>query len=199
MCNLRCALHCENLGFETVVYCSMSNTEGLPRLCADATIFGAEAEKSDIFPRPNYPVHLIAHSHRRGHAVMGWGVAKPKRILIVDDHAALRMALRHVIDSVLEFEVCGEAEDGREGIERAGELQPDLIVLDLSMPVMNGFEAARELKALLPSVPLLLYTSFVSSNVEDAALAAGVSKVASKSSPPEALVEDLRTLLKCAS
>jgi DNA-binding NarL/FixJ family response regulator len=130
---------------------------------------------------------------------MGWGVAKAKRILIVDDHAALRMALRHVIESVLEFEVCGEAENGREGIERAGELQPDLIVLDLSMPVMNGFEAARELKALLPSVPLLLYTSFVSSNVEDAALAAGVSKVASKSSPPEALVEDLRTLLKCAS
>ena len=109
------------------------------------------------------------------------------------------MALRHVIDSVLEFEVCGEAENGREGIERAGELQPDLIVLDLSMPVMNGFEAARELKALLPSVPLLLYTSFVSSDVEDAALAAGVSKVASKSSPPEALVEDLRTLLNCAS
>jgi CheY-like chemotaxis protein len=177
----------------------MSNTEGLPRLCGDATIFGAEAEKSDIFPRPNYPIDPIAHSHRRGHAVMGWGVVKPKRILIVDDHAALRMALRHVIDSVLEFEVCGEAENGREGIERAGELQPDLIVLDLSMPVMNGFEAARELKALFPSVPLLLYTSFVSSNVEDAALAAGVSKVASKSSPPEALVEDLRTLLKCAS
>ncbi len=84
---------------------------------------------------------------------MEWGVAKPKRILIVDDHAALRMALRHLIDSVLEFEVCGEAENGREGIERAGELQPDLIILDLSMPVMNGFEAARELKALLPSVP----------------------------------------------
>jgi DNA-binding NarL/FixJ family response regulator len=90
-----------------------------------------------------------------------------------------------------------KAENGREGIERAGELQPHLIVLDLSMPVMNGFESARELKALLPSV--LLYTSFVSSNVEDAALAAGVSKVASKSSPPETLVEDLRTLLKCAS
>lgn len=80
-------------------------------------------------------------------------MAKPKRILIVDDHAALRMALRHVIDSVLEFEVCGEAENGREGIERAGELQPDLIILDLSMPVMNGFEAARELKALLPFGP----------------------------------------------
>jgi CheY-like chemotaxis protein len=84
-------------------------------------------------------------------------VAKPKRILIVDDHAPLRMALRHLIDSVLEFEVCGEAENGREGIERAGELQPDLIVLDLSMPVMNGFEAARELKALLPSVPTALH------------------------------------------
>ena len=116
----------------------------MSRLYADATEFGVEAEMSDIFLRPNYAVHLIVHSDRRGHAVMRSGVAKPKRILIVDDHAALRMALRRLIDSVLEFEVCGEAENGREGIKRAGELQPDLIILDLSMPVMNGFEEVRQ-------------------------------------------------------
>jgi DNA-binding NarL/FixJ family response regulator len=78
-------------------------------------------------------------------------------------------------------------------------LKPDLIVLDLSMPVMNGFDAARELKVLMPSVPILMYTSFVGTNVANEALAAGVSMVASKATPRAVLVEDLRTLLKRAS
>ncbi len=127
------------------------------------------------------------------------GVAVRKRILIVDDHAAVRLALTHVVESVPEFEVCGEAENGRTGIETALRLKPDLIVLDLSMPVMNGLDAARELRDLMPAVPILMYTSFISSNLQAEALAAGVSKVASKPSPPEALVEDLRTLLEHAA
>lgn len=104
-----------------------------------------------------------------------------------------------LIASIPEFELCGEAGNGREGIERAQELKPDLIVLDLSMPVMNGFDAARELKVLMPSVPILMYTSFVGTNVANEALAAGVSMVASKATPRAVLVEDLRTLLKRAS
>ncbi len=119
-----------------------------------------------------------------------------KRILIVDDHAAVRLALTRVIESVPEFEVCGEADNGRVGIEKALRLNPDLIVLDLSMPVMNGLEAARELRDLMPELPILMYTSFLSSSLSGEALAAGVSKVASKSSSPEALVEDLRKLLE---
>jgi two-component system, NarL family, response regulator NreC len=61
------------------------------------------------------------------------GVAMLKRILIVDDHAAVRLALTHVIESVHDFKVCGEAENGRVGIERALRLKPDLIILNLSM------------------------------------------------------------------
>jgi DNA-binding NarL/FixJ family response regulator len=122
-----------------------------------------------------------------------------KRILIVDDHAAVRLALTRVIESVNDFEVCGEAENGRVGVERALRLKPDLIILDLSMPVMDGLQAARELKELMPAVPILMYTSFTSANLPAEALAAGVSRVASKPSPPEVLVKDLRMLLTPAA
>ncbi len=122
----------------------------------------------------------------------------PKRVLIVDDHAAVRRAVRSVLESQAEFEVCGEAENGRVAIDKAQRLRPDLIVLDLSMPVMNGLEAARVLRATMPALPILMYTSFATSNLTREALAAGASKVATKSSPP-ALVKDLRTLLKAAA
>jgi CheY-like chemotaxis protein len=94
--------------------------------------------------------------------------------------------------------VCGEAENGQRAIEEAERLKPDLIVLDLSMPIMNGLEAARILRGMMPSIPILMYTSFASSNLSEAALAAGVSRVSTKSSPP-ALIEDLQLLLKTAA
>jgi DNA-binding NarL/FixJ family response regulator len=122
-----------------------------------------------------------------------------KRILIVDDHAAVRLALTRVIESVDDFEVCGEAENGRVGVERAVRLKPDLIILDLSMPVMDGLQAAREIRELMPAVPILMYTSFTNANLRAEARAAGVSRVAAKPSPPEALVKDLRVLLAPAA
>ncbi len=67
----------------------------------------------------------------------------PKSVLIVDDNAFIRQALCELFKKEADFEVCGEAENGKKAIEKARELRPDLIVLDLSMPVMNGFDAAR--------------------------------------------------------
>jgi DNA-binding NarL/FixJ family response regulator len=104
-----------------------------------------------------------------------------------------------VIESVADFEVCGEGENGRVGVERALRLRPDLIILDLSMPVMDGLEAARKLNELMREVPIVMYTSFTSANLPVEALAAGVSRVVSKPSPPEALVKDLRMLLTPAA
>jgi DNA-binding NarL/FixJ family response regulator len=121
----------------------------------------------------------------------------PKRVLIVDDHAAMRRAITRVLESQPNVEVCGEAENGRVAIEQAQRLKPDLIVLDLSMPVMNGLEAARILRAMMPTTPILMYTSFATSNLTEEALAAGVSKVATKSTPPS-LIQDLQMLLKTA-
>jgi DNA-binding NarL/FixJ family response regulator len=121
-----------------------------------------------------------------------------KRVLIVDDHLAMRRAVTRVLESQPNVEVCGEAENGRIAIDQARKLKPDLIVLDLSMPVMNGLEAARILRAMMPSTPILMYTSFATSNLAAEALAAGVSKVSTKSSPP-ALINDLQMLLKNAA
>lgn len=125
-------------------------------------------------------------------------MAPRKRVLLVDDHAAIRAAVKLVLATDVEFEVCGEAENGRIGIEKAVALKPDLIVLDLSMPVMNGLEAARVLRSVLPDVPILMYTSYATSNLATEARAAGVSRVATKSSPP-ALIRDMQMVLKAAA
>ena len=76
----------------------------------------------------------------------------------MDDNAYIRQALCDILKREADFEVCGEAEDGKEAIAKALELHPDLIVLDFAMPVMNGFDAARELKRLRPTVPLIMLT-----------------------------------------
>ena len=83
-----------------------------------------------------------------------------KTILIVDDNASVRQMICEAFKRESDFEVCGEAENGKEAIAKALELYPDLIVLDLSMPVMNGLDAARELKRLMPTVPLIMYSLF---------------------------------------
>ena len=72
-----------------------------------------------------------------------------KTVLIMDDNAFVRYALCELFKREPDFEVCGEAENGKEAIEKAWELHPDLIVLDFSMPVMNGLEAARVLRCSL--------------------------------------------------
>lgn len=116
-------------------------------------------------------------------------------VLIVDDNAFIRQALRRVFDFEADFEVCGEAENGREAIERAQELRPDLIVLDLSMPVMNGFDAARVLKRLLPAVPLIMYSAFGDKFAEYQARLIGISEVVSKSEHASVLIHKARGLL----
>jgi DNA-binding NarL/FixJ family response regulator len=82
----------------------------------------------------------------------------PKRILIVDDLPELRKLIRAFLEEELGFHVCGEAIDGLDAIEKAKDLKPDLIVLDLSMPRMNGLEAAPRLKKILPKTPIILFT-----------------------------------------
>src|SRR5437879_13648397 len=83
-----------------------------------------------------------------------------KSVLIVDDNAIFGRAIRHVFTSDSDFVVCGEAENGREAIEKAQELHPDLIVMDLAMPVMTGIDAARVLNRLMPTVPLVILSGY---------------------------------------
>lgn len=118
----------------------------------------------------------------------------PVKILIVDDNQAVRHALRVVLESNPDFTVCGEAENGQVGVDLAQRLHPDAIILDLSMPVMNGMEAARILKGLMPATPILMFTSFA--GVTPEALNAGAWNVVLKSDAPAELIRNLRVMLK---
>ena len=120
-----------------------------------------------------------------------------KCILIVDDSAYLRVALRTALEAKLEV-TCAEATDGRDAVNRALELNPDVIVLDLSMPVMNGLEAAPYLKRLLPAVPIVMFTTFKGKGLLALARKAGISIVVGKESPDE-LVAAVRTLISDTS
>src|SRR6202163_4980216 len=101
-----------------------------------------------------------------------------KKVLLVDDSATVREAVRPLFDSHPNFEVCGEAEHGREAVERAPSLRPDLIILDLSMPVMNGLEAAPLLIKSLPNVWLILFTAHYGPELDRLSTAAGIDAVA---------------------
>ena len=104
-----------------------------------------------------------------------------KRILIVDDNAVVRSLVRRLFESQSGFEIAGEAENGRDAIDKAEKLKPDLIILDLVMPVMTGLDAAPLLKQLLPDVLIILFTQQEGSEVERLAQAAGIDAVVSKS------------------
>jgi two-component system chemotaxis response regulator CheY len=116
-------------------------------------------------------------------------------ILIVDDHLAIRRALRAAFEHQAGFTVCGEAENGLDAIAKAKMLAPDLIVLDLRMPQMDGLQAARALKALMPNVPLMMLTCYHSTAAEREALASGVTAVFSKPDGMQNLIWQARAVL----
>jgi DNA-binding NarL/FixJ family response regulator len=118
-----------------------------------------------------------------------------KSVLLVDDNAVVRRALCEAFASEADFEVCGEADNGRGAIEKARALHPDLIVMDLSMPTMNGIDATRALKVLMPMVPVILFTMYSDAFSEQEAESAGASALISKSGPVSVLIAKARVLL----
>ena len=119
----------------------------------------------------------------------------PKRILLVDDNAIIRCLLRSQFDSEPGFAVCAEAIDGVEAIQRAGDSQPDVIILDLFMPRMNGLDAAAALHNLAPNVPIILFTMFKDVLPEDKARAVGIRKVVAKGGQIGGLLREVKKVL----
>jgi len=116
-------------------------------------------------------------------------------VLVVDDNPAVRKLICELFTRDADFEVCGEAENGRVAIEKAIALQPDLIVTDLSMPLMNGLEEICALKKLMPHVPVILYSAHIDSFVEKEAFAAGASAVVPKTDVVALLISTSRVLM----
>jgi DNA-binding NarL/FixJ family response regulator len=116
-------------------------------------------------------------------------------ILIADDNLYIRRGLRELFQREGDFDVCGDAENGREAVEKAQQLHPDLILLDLSMPEMNGLDATRALKQMMPEVPVIMYSAFGDPLTQNEALSAGVSAFVSKSERASVLLGKARDLV----
>jgi DNA-binding NarL/FixJ family response regulator len=111
------------------------------------------------------------------------------RILIADDQEMILRALRTLLESTSKFTVCGTALNGSEAVIKARELRPDVVILDLAMPVMNGLEAAREIARIQPATPVLLYTMSDLPHVRLEAASAGIREVVGKSAAPQVLLD----------
>jgi CheY-like chemotaxis protein len=122
----------------------------------------------------------------------------PKSILIVDDSDTVRKVIRLFLESQIDLQVCGEAVDGVDAIEKAEELQPDLILLDLAMPRMNGVEAASVLKGLMPWVPIVMFTLYKELLGNALTSTIGIDAVLSKPDGGWKLVDCVRGLLQAA-
>jgi DNA-binding NarL/FixJ family response regulator len=115
----------------------------------------------------------------------------PKRILIADDHESVLRRVRAMLEADPILEVCGDAVDGREAIEKAAKLHPDLVILDFAMPRLNGLEAASRIRILLPKVPIVMFTMYaaqIKSEVAD------ICRVVDKTQS-ETLIPALKELL----
>ena len=118
------------------------------------------------------------------------------KILVVDDAPAIRRSMRLYLEQEGDWTICGEAENGKVAIDRVRELRPDVVILDLSMPVMNGLEAARVIKKIAPGTRILMFTLHTYPHLSDEARKAGIDHVLSKTdSAGRELLQAVRALI----
>jgi DNA-binding NarL/FixJ family response regulator len=117
------------------------------------------------------------------------------RILVVDDYEAVRKGICAILSSRLDIEVCGEAANGREAIQKARELNPDLIILDITMPLLDGKSAAREIRKFMPDVPILFFSMHDSEQVMQQARAIGVQGFVIKTQAAKTLLNAVDALI----
>jgi two-component system response regulator NreC len=128
---------------------------------------------------------------------MSWELSIVQSILIVDDHPKIRRGLTMLLAQDTDFTVVGEAENGLEAISKARALEPSVILLDLSMPVMNGLDAARELKRILPNTKILMLTSHAVDGLKEAARDAGVDAIQPKDAAGD-ILKNIHALVSAA-
>ena len=119
---------------------------------------------------------------------------KKTRILLVDDHALLRRGLADLLRYESDLSVVGEANDGEAAVDAAAKLKPDLVVMDLVMPVMDGTEATRRIKEILPDTRILILTTFGTSAEVAHAIAAGANGAIMKDASTDEQLAAIRTV-----
>jgi NarL family two-component system response regulator LiaR len=114
------------------------------------------------------------------------------RVLLADDHRMVRAGIRLYLDGQPDLEVVGEAGDGAEAIASARVLKPDVVLMDLLMPVLDGIEATRQIRAALPEVEVVVVTTFIDHEHITAAIQAGAIGYVVKDAPPDELAAAIR-------
>ena len=117
------------------------------------------------------------------------------RVLVVDDHAVIRRGVQGILRAYPEWELCGEAENGQEAIKLAETLKPEIIIMDVSMPILNGLEATRIIHELLPNTRILLLTLHSSTELVRTAFRAGARGYVLKSDAEHELVRALNVVV----
>jgi DNA-binding NarL/FixJ family response regulator len=117
------------------------------------------------------------------------------KVMIVDDHAAVRRGVQSILESFPEWEFCGEATNGQEAVELAEELDPEIIIMDVSMPVLNGLEATRIIHGTHPKTKILLLTLHSSTELVRSAFRAGARGYVLKSDAENELMRALNVVV----
>src|SRR3984893_9544105 len=110
------------------------------------------------------------------------------QVLLVDDNPVVRQIVRQILEKESELRICGEADDGKEAVDKAKLLQPDIVILDLSMPRMGGLETAPQIRNLLPDACLILFTLYGNEGIERVAKQVGIDAVVSQADRGEKLI-----------
>lgn len=114
------------------------------------------------------------------------------QVLIVDDHKGMKKTLTALLQTRPEIQIIGEASNGREAVEKTRELRPDVVLMDVSMPEMNGFDATRVIKEEMPQVRVVGFSVFVDSAMSSMMDQAGADALLTKGGPIDALFEAIR-------
>jgi DNA-binding NarL/FixJ family response regulator len=123
------------------------------------------------------------------------GVSKPRTILIADDNERVRTVIRQALERGTGFKVCGEATDGTDAVSKAKELEPDLAILDVRMPGLNGVEVAGILRYALPKIRIIFVTMYAEDITENLTSVFHIDAVLSKASGLTKLIENVESLL----
>lgn len=121
--------------------------------------------------------------------------ARTLRILVADDHEVMRLGIRNLLESRRDWTVCAEASNGQEAIDKARLYSPDLIIMDITMPVMNGLDAAYFLMKSQPDIPILLFSLHLSDDLIGNFAASGIRGAVCKGDAARDLVDAVQTVL----
>ncbi len=118
------------------------------------------------------------------------------RVLIVDDHEAVRKGVAGILQSRGDIEVCGEANNGEEAVRQAKELKPDIVIMDFTMPVMDGLEASKQILKSFPKMPILMFSMHKMEALTEAAKNAGVRGFITKGESAENLLRAVENVVR---